>query len=356
MMGRCTLFVALLSVAGCGSSSSGATPPANDAGTSDADTTGDDASTTMPGATWAATSPTPNNVVRWGMPWAYVAWQKRFVGFGGNANAAAAETWAFTPADAKWTKIADTNAPAPRYCHCNVALPDQNQLLVIGGRDDSGPLAAGAWTLDLATNAWTAITGPDPSGVIGCMAAYMENQKRAIVFGGGSNSLSHDTMSYDPVARAFTLLSPATSPPGRMDGMAAYDPGDGGRMLMFGGEYGIGAPTDDLWAFDGSDWKKLTPNGAAPGKRRVPGQAFDAKRRRWFVFGGTIDTKDLKDVWVLDAATLTWTQLPDDAAPKARGFTSTGYDPASDSYFVFGGLTQPSSFPMRDGWQVKLGI
>lgn len=351
LFAECTILLAL--GAGCGASSA-STSPGSDAGMAEDAATGDDAATT--GATWSASAATPMSVARWGMPIAYAPSIKAFVGFGGATNAAVADTFAFTPADAKWTSIAATGSPPARYCHCLAFLPEQNQLLLVGGRDDNGPLPAGAWTLDLATSAWSAVSGDVPSGVIGCMATYMEKTKRAVVFGGGSARLSSDTWSYDPIARAFTLLSPKTSPPGRMDGMAVYDPGDGGRMLMFGGEYGIGAPTDDLWSFDGTDWTKLAPNGAKPPKRRVPAHAFDAKRRTWFLFGGTIDTKDLKDVWALDAATLTWTQLPDDTAPKARGFTSTGYDPVSESYFVFGGLLQPSDVAMKDGWAVKLSL
>jgi len=350
---RLGIFVAAMAL-GCSSSSSSSAPAQGDAGTSGDDASAEDAS--VDPITWTVSSPTPLGVARWGMPMAYVPPQKRFVGFGGDTNAAVSETFAFTPADGKWTAIADTNAPPPRYCHCLAYLPDQNQLLLVGGRDESGPLPAGAWTLDLATSAWTPVMGTVPDGVIGCMAAYMENQKRAIVFGGGSTRLAYDTFAYDPALRTFTKLAPKTVPTGRMDGMAVYDPGDGGRMLMFGGELGVGAPLDDLWSFDGADWKKLAPSGATPPKRRVPAHAFDARRRRWFLFGGTVDTKDLKDVWVFDAATLTWTQLPDDTAPKARGFASSGYDPVSDSFFVFGGLLQPSDVAMKDGWQVKLGL
>jgi N-acetylneuraminic acid mutarotase len=357
MIARCAFVLAFAAI-GCGSSSPPGSASGSDAGTTGDDAGGgDDASPTTPSATWTSGAETPNAMARWGMPMAYVASQQRFYTFGGNGGQAMAETWSFNPADTKWTKLAANNEPAPRYCNCVAALPEQNQLMLIGGRDDNGPLANGAWTLDLTTNAWTAVTGTLPGGVIGCMATYMENIKRVVVFGGGDAlGVSSLTWAYDPVARTFAKLDPQTSPPARMDGMAAYDPGDGGRMLMFAGEFGINATTSDLWAFNGTEWSKLTPAGATPSKRRVGAHAFDAKRRTWFLFGGTIDSSDLKDVWTFDAATTTWTQLPDDTAPKARGFTSAGYDPTSDTYFVFGGLEQPSDVALRDGWQVKLGI
>jgi hypothetical protein len=357
MLRYLTLSIALLATA-CGSSSSPAAAQlAPDAGGGDdsgssGDDAGDDAST--PTATFTASGSMPGNIGRFGMPMVYAASQKRFVGFGGETSQPVAETWAFTPADGMWTKIADTNAPPGRFCHCSAYLPDQNQLLLVGGRDDNGPLAPAAWTLDLVTNAWTAVAGAVPKGTIGCQTAYMDNLKKAVVFGGYSDQLYADTWTYDPVARAFTKLTPATSPPGRGDGMAVYDPGDGGRVLMFGGTQNIDLELDDLWSFDGTTWTKITPAGAAPSKRRVVSFAFDTQRRTLFVYGGTVDTKDLMDVWTLDAATLTWTMLLDRAPARARGFTSTGYDPVSDTYFVFGGLQQPLNNLLKDGWQVKL--
>ena len=355
-------LAATCALSACSSSSGapGGRNGANDAGTNDASNApdaSDDAAATLAPA-WTKSADTPKSEGRWGMPITYVPDQKRFVGFGGDTAAAVAETWAFAPADATWTKIADSNSPPPRNCHCAAHLPDQNALLLVGGRDDTGPLAPGAWTLDFATNAWTAVTGAVPPGVIGCMAAYMPSVKKAFVFGGGdARAINSDTWSYDPVARAFTKLATPTSPPARADGHAVYDPGDGGRMLLFSGavvEYPKGVQVDDLWAFDGTTWKALPQAGAWPKGRRVAANAFDAVHRRWFFFGGTLDPQDLKDLWSLDATTGTWTQYADDTAPSARGFTSAGYDPVRDSFFVFGGLQQIRFNQLKDGFELKL--
>jgi hypothetical protein len=72
------------------------------------------------------------------------------------------------------------------------------------------------------------------------------------------------------------------------------------------------------------------------------------------IFGGTIETMDYGDLWVLDVAQLAWTQLPGTGAPKPRGFASAGYDPGTDSYFVVGGLQQPKGITVSDGWQLTL--
>src|SRR5262249_25891433 len=151
---------------GCSSTSSSASPTLQDAG-ADAPV---DATDVTPTATWTSVASTPGGSARWAMPIVYIPPSKTFVGVAGDGTyleGAKQDAWSFSPGAAAWTKLpADTGAPAPRYCHCVTFLPDQNQLLVVGGRDDTTALAPNAWTLDLATNAWTQVQGDAPPGVI----------------------------------------------------------------------------------------------------------------------------------------------------------------------------------------------
>jgi hypothetical protein len=303
---------------------------------------------------------------RWGMPVVQVPAERRFIGFGGTLypnGGAVAETWSLSMRDQSWSSIVDAIDPPPaRYCHCLAYLPEQNEVLLVGGRNDEGPLAPAAWTLNIATGTWLAVSGPDlPPGVIGCHVAYLAGAGKAYVFGGGgAGGLSSDTHVYDPIARTFTRLQPAVHPPARMDGAAAFDPGDGGRMLVFGGAISVDPShpkhLDDLWAFDGTAWTQLDP-GARPPARRVPAAAFDPTHRAWMIFGGTIETDDLADLWRFDAAAGTFTQLSPtmgDGAPPARGFASAGYDPIEDGYVIVGGLDQVFLRGLSDGWLLHL--
>jgi len=63
---------------------------------------------------------------------------------------------------------------------------------------------------------------------------------------------------------------------------------------------------------------------------------------------------DYGDLWLLDLASLTWTQLPGIVAPSVRGFASAGYDPGSDSSFVVGGLQTQGDTLLSDGWKLTL--
>ncbi len=360
-----TVTAAAAAAAGCSSQSGGAAATATDGGGGAA---GDDAGGAGGGEGGEQGPPTPvwtsyasrGKDSRWGVPLAYSTKSATFLGFGGAQfpQPTATGTFALSMATGAWTQLTDSSEPTPSYCSCTAYLPDQDQVLLFGGLSDGGPLGAKAWTLDVASGAWTALQGTLPAGGIGCTVTWMPALKKAIVFGGLSpTAYSADTWSYDPVARTFTKLTPAASPPARADAIAAYDPGEGGRMLVFAGTQNEEQNTghrNDLWAFDGTTWTELQPSGGPPPPRRVAAGGFDPVRRRWVVFGGTVETSDLGDLWMLDVASLTWTQLPSAGAPPARGFASAGYDPGTDSYFVVGGLQQPSDVTVADGWKLTL--
>jgi N-acetylneuraminic acid mutarotase len=314
-------------------------------------------------ATFTQAVSMPMSTSRWGMPIASLASDRRFIGFGGDVDAGVAnDTWSYSSMDQSWTHLVDTMTPDGRYCYCSVYLPNQNEILLVGGRDLGGALPAAAFTFEVATRNWTRVNGDAPRGVIGCSAAYFPKLGKAFVFGGGSDTgLEHDTWSYDPSARAFTLLSPDAHPPGRQDAATAFDPGDGTtppRMLVFGGVQQISPiprELDDLWAFDGSTWSQLQPAGDHPKGRRATANAFDELHRRWIVFGGTVEVDDLNDLWTFDAKTSTWQSWsPMGDVPSARGFASAGFDAIEGTVLIFGGYTQTLDLALADGFTLKL--
>src|SRR5690348_15044377 len=93
------------------------------------------------------------------------------------------------------------------------------------------------------------------------------------------------------VSIAITLSATALSPGPRAGAYMAYDAARG-VTLLFGGwtrnAAGVVDYPDDLWAWDGTQWRVLVPpaNTARPLGRDVPVVAFDAARERLIVFGG----------------------------------------------------------------------
>lgn len=290
---------------------------------------------------WSRTANTPGMNGLWGSMLAFDPVERRFILHGGNrfpTGSVQNETWSFSIASASWTRLMTAGTVPVRYCHCTAYLPAQRQVLIAGGRD-SGGLVDSAYTLDLATLAWTKVDGTVPTGAIGCLAHWMPSIGRAIVFGGdGPGGVNSRTWSYDPAARTFTQLMPATSAAARRDPMSIFDPARN-RIVLFGGAAAIRQRyLNDVATFDGTTWTTVPAAGTRPSARRYGASGLDAIRGRWILFGGTNDADDVADLWTIDPATLEFTsqQLP--GAPSARGFTASGIDESTGVLYLFGGL------------------
>jgi hypothetical protein len=327
-------------------------------------------------ATPEAVVPTGPPVASWSQRWdvSQPIWGTLFaeapgvgpVLFGGMgpewASEAYQDTVNYLPEVDQWVVLdASGDLPGPRYCHCVAALPAHGQILVVGGRGPTMPLPPGAWTYSPATGDWQAIQGAVPQAVVGCHAAWLGSLDggRAVVFSGQKGaSMEAVTWVYDPTTRTFSQLATAHAPIGRRDGIVTEDPA-GGRLLLHAGQtksWPQPAYTNDLWAFDGSDWTELAPTGPLPEPRRFPAAAFDASRRRWLVFSGTIETLDFEELWMLDAEGLAWHLLeaPTGPVPEARGFAPLTYDPASDAFFLVGGYAAPLHKAFSEVWKLVL--
>ncbi|MBI4822419.1 MAG: hypothetical protein HY791_39530 [Deltaproteobacteria bacterium] len=305
---------------------------------------------------------------RWGAE-AVVAGD-RMILFGGSqypAGDVARELWSLDLGTEAWAPLALDRAPAARYCHCLTFLPDQEQVLLIGGRDGGGPLPRGAWTFHVPTQTWQAIGGTVPAGVIGCGAVWVPTHPdgpRAVVFGGGGASgFDRLTYTYDPELREFQTVRTSSSPPVRQDGMMTFDPTHGGRVLLFGGSSRVfppetAEPLDDLWAFNGIDWARIPATGPRPSPRRYAADAFDTNRNEWVLFGGTEEVGDFGDLWVYHADSETFEELTfrseSGTGPSARAFASFVYDSARDEFRLFGGFQQPDFRALVDGWTLRL--
>ncbi len=306
---------------------------------------------------WSEFGGMPDDQTRWGARMVLDPDEDRFLLFGGSqypVGGTSDELWSFSIADASWTKIEATgDVPEPRYCHCVAYLPDQRQMLLVGGRDESGPLAPAAFILDLATNVWTKVAGPVPSGVIGCNVEWMPELAKAVVFGGGGRT-GFDTVTwlFDPTSQRFNFANPDHTPPARSDAASAYDPINH-RMLVFGGSVRAVAPyqlLSDTWAFDGVDWTEIT--GDHPSERRFGAPGVDPTTGSWFLFGGTRETDDFDEIWRFDLVSSTWTLLPV-TMPPARGFPASAWHGPTGALYVFGGLGQPNYTGFHDGWRFR---
>lgn len=203
------------------------------------------------------------------------------------------------------------------------------QLVQFGGTD-LGQMPTSTRLFNPKTGAWTTLAAPRtgwPQARTLSRMAWDPVHGKVIMFGGRDRSgvALQDTWAFDPVAKAWTQLVPscrkALCPPARLaHGMVWSSALQ--RILVFGGEVRLGVPfLNDVWAFDGTSWTKLTTTNP-PAARMLFGMADDPTNGKVVVFGGLTDpTRDLVTdlaTWVLDPKARTWTRLATTTVPQPR--------------------------------------
>jgi len=271
----------------------------------------------------------------------YDAARNRVVIFGGNVLAPVNcipmaqmtnEVWAFELDCRTWVQITPGgDVPSVRSRPAVTLDAAHGRMFVFGGRDrsPSGTYTnyADVYIYDLATDTWSAFptSGVGPSPRSSAAIAYDEVADRLLVFGGNTSTSglmltgAQDLFSLDLATGAWTDLTPATGGPGPRlmhAGVVA-----GRQWLVFGGTPAFNPPYwNDTWALDlDSDTWTLVDDGSgtAPSTRFGHELFWDAGRM--FVFGGHDQTNlgNQNDVWALETATGTWTQIRPGDAPNA---------------------------------------
>lgn len=146
--------------------------------------------------------------------------------------------------------------------------------------------------------------------------------------------------------RSFaTVNATATAgrPGARAFHVAAWDEADT-RMLVLGGAGVSGPVAADVWSLSlagtNPTWARLATTGAAPPALTGEAAGWDAARRRWYVFGGEATPGAPTDgLFVLDVATLTWTQVTATGqTPSVRAFAAATFDGDAARFVVHGGV------------------
>ncbi|TMQ53326.1 MAG: hypothetical protein E6K73_01525 [Candidatus Eisenbacteria bacterium] len=185
---------------------------------------------------------------------------------------------------------------------------------------------------------------------------------RLVLFGGfqGGHGDFNDVWSLALGGSArWRVERPAGTPPAAREGQAtAYD-SRRGRMLVLGGSSN-GGDLGDVWSLDLTgtmSWQQVIPSGTAPAAREFSSAVYDSLRDRLLLFGGVLsDGTGLDDLWALSlTGTPTWTPLsPSGAPPAPRAGAALVLDPVRDRLILFGG-GQPILGSDQQTWALSLG-
>ncbi|MEZ5965802.1 MAG: kelch repeat-containing protein [Planctomycetota bacterium] len=140
---------------------------------------------------------------------------------------------------------------------------------------------------------------------------------------------------------------PTTStPPFRRLSAIAFDERRG-RAVLWGGS--AGPAVLDVWEFDGNRWSSISAPG--PTGRDDPGLAYDGVRGTVVLFGGRDVASGLvlADTWEWNG--VAWTRLAPSRTPPARTGHSLTWDPSRRRVVLFGGGTGLPGTVFADTWE-----
>ena len=204
-----------------------------------------------------------------------------------------------------------------------------------------------AWWLTLAPTApanWT-ILNPATSPSARSAAAMAASPNNTLLLFGGNDGAQHqgDTWTFDGTTWTPRVSFPF-NPAARSDAAICFDLARQ-RTVLFAGSDLLGAPLNDTWNWDGTQWTYGPVAG--PSSRSGARMAFDAVRGVSLLFGGSNGTSKLNDLWSWNG--VSWTQLNPATPPPARSDHGLAYDALRDRVVLFGG--EGSAGALNDLWE-----
>ena len=146
-------------------------------------------------------------------------------------------------------------------------------------------------------------------------------------------------------AQLWKKLNPASPPPARRYAAAIHDPVSN-RMILFGGSTQTGT-VNDVWVLDiaNSTWTDVTPGtGNAPAPRFGHNAIYDPQNHSMIVWSGQ-GIGFYNDVWSFNLSTHTWQELTASGTkPNQRYGSAAVYDPVNHSLVIAAGFTDAGRF------------
>ena len=290
----------------------------------------------------------------------FLSGERRLLLFNGGMTST---SWAFDLDTSEWSEItsmpgaADPSLPAdaePPVASVGalVSVPDRGE--VVATRIDDGATLI----YSVASDDWSQVGATEEAfaGRYGMGTAFDSGSNLVLLFGGahwgrtdeGNHVGLGDTWVFDVESSTWTQVTPAISPPPRIDPSFVYD-SDADRVVMFGGHTELGGEVlGDTWTYDAdaNTWTEIE-SSLSPPPRSGHAAWFDPGVGSSFVFGGAGEWTSWpplpwtalggEELWRFDSGTGNWTLSR--SAPNPGYLLSGGafYDDSSASAWILGG-------------------
>lgn len=277
---------------------------------------------------------------RYGHGMALDTHRKVIVLFGGRNEDNMNDTWEFDLTTLTWTKKDPNSAPRERRNFAIAYDPSLRKTVIQSGfqlfdPEGSGFYSPSTWEWDGQDWHFITTSGPDKRSLHSMV--WDDTRKQIVLFGGHNNLAEFESFDGTWIYErgGWTERFPFFVPHRRYAHTMAYDSANK-RVLMYGGKHGTLEYTDQVYAWNGRDWKLLAKGG--PGNRAFLASAFDSDRGVLVMFGGEYLGR-FNDTWELRGNT--WKKLNVKAPlPARRERHAMVYDPFNKRMWMFGGQTK----------------
>jgi N-acetylneuraminic acid mutarotase len=263
---------------------------------------------------WEELTPADPPVARYGHS-ATAANGKMYITGGLDANGRAiADIWSYDPAANSWTSLPmGGQTPAPSYYHSTVALPDGRVMTFAGLYNPTTPLQTFPHVYNPETGQWVQKNIAPFASLYGHTAFVRDNKMYVVGGSSVSNVTNSDIWVFDPVANAWSQLTPQTlakPAPRRFHYMTVT----ADAFRAFGGESETVAEFNDSWefSFTGQSWTQRADMPMPMSKGQAV--ALSSSRAVEDVFFGGLSGGVL--------ITKSYAYLPDGAPPIGTGLTT----------------------------------
>ncbi|MCP4426227.1 MAG: hypothetical protein GY803_17185 [Chloroflexi bacterium] len=254
--------------------------------------------------------------------------------------------WAISRPPVGWTRIAVDNSPSARAYSAIAYDTERNTAVLFGG---STAWVGGNWSDWIPENDtwiwdgrdWMEVNPPtSPSDRLAHGMAYDAMRGVVVLFGGYDRRGSlNDTWEWD--GENWYLQSPTLSPPARCCYKMFYDK-QRDRIVVYGGsDQTHGVFFNDVWEWDGSEWRQLLPDLSGP-IASAHALAYDDDQNRAVI----LLSESSGVAWMWSGTDWEFSQLEEE--PSQRGGADMVYDPENNQIVLFGGRHQGVSYD--DTW------
>lgn len=277
-----------------------------------------------------------------------------FGGLGESSDFYFNDFWGYS--DGQWFNVPNTEGPG-QGCETPLSAFDTDRSRMV-------VLCSGSIIFEFDGTNWKKFTELKtvPQSRRWAGLVYDARMKKTVLFGGYNlSNYRNDTWTWDGTAWTELKIDNDDRPPHRAVMAMWYDPLQQ-KTIVYAG---IGRPNinskvtrhEDMWAFDGSKWTKLTVS-ATPGPRLGPQIGVNPTTGKLLLFGGlrseAIDDDSIRqffdnDTWEWDGAASRWTKLEPTRRPDVRENGGMAWDPASGALVLFAGYAD--GFYRSDVWK-----